>query len=64
VAFTEAQPALIGELAYLISVPDRSSEQHICILLCMNIDSRLLVACHCLRSEDFICTISARKEQK
>lgn len=64
VSFSEAQTAFTDEFARLIPDPDHSSDEDRFILLGTSIGSRLLVVCHCVRSEDSIRIISARKAQK
>ncbi len=64
VSFTEAQTAFTDEFARLIPDPDHSDDEDRFILLGTSIGSRLLVICHCVRSEDSIRIISARKAQK
>lgn len=64
VTFSEAQTAFTDEFARLIPDPDHSSDEDRFVLLGTSIGSRLLVVCHCIRSEDSIRIISARKAQK
>ena len=64
VSFTEAQTVFTDEFARLIPDPDHSTDEDRFILLGTSIGSRLLVICHCARSEDSIRIISARKAQK
>lgn len=64
VSFSEAQTAFTDEFARLIPDPDHSADEDRFILLGTSIGSRLLVICHCVRSEDYIRIISARKAQK
>lgn len=64
VSFVEAQTAFTDEFARLIPDPDHSTDEDRFILLGTSIGSRLLVICHCVRSEDSIRIISARKAQK
>ena len=64
VSFSEAQTAFTDEFARLIPDPDHSSDEDRFILLGTSIGSRLLVVCHCVRSEDSIRIISDRKAQK
>ena len=63
VSFSEAQTAFTDEFARLIPDPDHSTDEDRFILLGTSIGSRLLVVCHCVRSEDSIRIISARKAQ-
>ena len=60
VSFSEAQTAFTDEFARLIPDPDHSDAEDRFILLGISIGSRLLVICHCVRSEDSIRIISAR----
>ncbi|PCJ16549.1 MAG: hypothetical protein COA96_18375 [SAR86 cluster bacterium] len=64
VSFSEAQTAFTDEFARLIPDPDHSADEERFILLGTSIGFRLLVVCHCVRSEDAIRIISARKAQK
>ena len=64
VSFSEAQTAFTDEFARLIPDPDHSDDEDRFILLGTSIGSRLLVICHCVRLEDSIRIISARKAQK
>jgi len=64
VSFAEAQTAFTDEFARLIPDPDHSTDEDRFILVGTSIGSRLIVVCHCVRSEDSIRIISARKAQK
>ncbi len=64
VSFDEAKSFLTDQFARLISDPDHSDEEERFILLGTSIDSRLLVVCHCIRVNDSIRIISARKADK
>ena len=64
VSFSEAQTAFTDEFARLIPDPDHSDDEDRFILLGTSIGSRLLVIYHCVRSEDSIRIISARRAQK
>lgn len=65
VSFEEAKTVFSDEYARLISDPDHSSiVEDRFILLGASIDSKLLVVCHCIREEDSIRIISARKADK
>ena len=65
VSFEEAKTVFSDEYARLINDPDHSSsEEDRFILLGASIDSKLLVDCHCIREEDRIRIISARKADK
>ena len=61
VSFAEAESAFTDARARLIADPDHSEEEDRFILLGMSCRSRLLVVCHCVRNEDRIRIISARK---
>jgi hypothetical protein len=52
------------QFARLIADPDHSGEEDRFILLGTSIHSRLLVVCHCIRMNDSIRIISARKADK
>lgn len=61
-SFEEAQTAFYDERARLISDPDHSAEEDRFILLGLSATLRLLVVCHCYRSDDHVIRIiSARK---
>ena len=65
VSFEEAKTVFTDELGRLISDPDHSElAEDRFLLLGMSIGSRLLVVCHCIRQEDRIRIISARKAEK
>ena len=64
VSFAEAQSVFSDEYARLIPDPDHSDDEDRFIILGVSISARLLVVCHCIRSEDTIRIISARKAQK
>ncbi len=64
VSFSEAQTAFTDDYARLIPDPDHSEDEDRFILLGTSISSRIVVVCHCVRSEDTIRIISARKAQK
>jgi hypothetical protein len=62
VSFEEARTAFFDESARLIDDPDHSGEEERFILLGLSSTLRLLVVCHCYRSEgNVIRIISARK---
>lgn len=62
VSFEEAKSAFYDERAKLIDDPDHSDEEDRFILLGLSSALRLLVVCHCYRSEKgVIRIISARK---
>lgn len=64
VSFREAKTVFTDEYARLIADPDHSDEEDRFIILGASIDSRLLVVCHCIRGEEAIRIISARKADK
>jgi len=65
VSFEEAATAFYDERALLLADPDHSDEEDRFILLGLSTTLRLLVVCHCYRSEDeMIRIISARKATK
>jgi uncharacterized DUF497 family protein len=61
VSFGEAKTVFTDEYARLIADPDNSKSEDRFILLGTSIDSKLLVVCHCIREEESIRIISARK---
>jgi uncharacterized DUF497 family protein len=62
VSFDEARSAFLDERARLIDDPDHSTDEDRFILLGLGSALRLLVVCHCYRSENnVIRIISARK---
>jgi len=64
VSFEEAKSAFTDQFARLISDPDHSEQEDRFILLGASIHARLLIVCHCVRSNDRIRIISARKADK
>ena len=64
VSFDEAKSIFTDQFARLITDPDNSGEEDRFILLGTSIHSRLLVVCHCVRMNDSIRIISARKADK
>ena len=64
VSFEEAKSVFTDPFARLISDPDHSDDEDRFILLGTSIHSRLLVVCHCIRDNDAIRIISARKADK
>ena len=64
VSFDEAKSIFTDQFARLIADPDHSYEEDRFILLGTSIHSRLLVVCHCIRMNDSIRIISARKADK
>jgi uncharacterized DUF497 family protein len=64
VSFDDAQTAFADENAKLIDDPDHSDEEDRFVLLGLSSSLRLLVVCHCYRSEgNVIRIISARKAE-
>jgi uncharacterized protein len=62
VSFEEARSVFFDERARLIDDPDHSEDEERFILLGLSSTLRLLVVCHCYRSEgNVIRIISARK---
>ena len=62
ISFDEAQSAFYDEHAKLIDDPDHSVDEERFILLGLSFSLRLVVVCHCYRSDDeVIRIISARK---
>ena len=62
VSFDEARSVFLDERAKLIDDPDHSEDEDRFILLGLSSTLRLLVVCHCSRSEDHVIRIvSARK---
>ena len=64
ISFSEAQTVFSDQFARLISDPDHSKEEDRFILLGTSIDSKLLVVCHCIKTDESIRIISARKAEK
>jgi uncharacterized protein len=62
VSFEEAQTVFLDEKAIRYYDPDHSEDEDRFIMLGMSIRLRVLVVCHCFRSDDkIIRIISARK---
>ena len=62
VSFDEAKSVFVDENAKLIGDPDHSEEEERFVLLGLSSALRLLLVCHCYRSEgNVIRIISARK---
>ena len=64
VSFEEAKSIFTDPFARLIADPDHSDDEDRFILLGMSLNSRLLVVCHCIRLNETIRIISARKAEK
>ena len=64
VSFDEAKTVFTDQFARLIADPDHSDDEDRFILLGTSIYSNLLVVCHCIRMDDSIRIISARKADR
>ena len=64
VSFEEAKTVFTDQFARMIADPDHSQEEDRFILLGMSIYSKLLVVCRCIRTDEVIRIISARKADK
>jgi uncharacterized DUF497 family protein len=64
ISFDEAKTVFSDDFARLIADPDHSKEEERFILLGSSIESNLLIVCHCIRDEDTVRIISARKADK
>ena len=64
VSFDEAKTVFTDQFARLIADPDHSDDEDRFILLGTSIHSKLLVVCHCIRVDDSVRIISARKADK
>ena len=64
VSFDEAKTVFTDEYARLIADPEHSLDEDRFILLGISINSGLLVVCHCIRENQKIRIISARKANK
>ena len=64
VSFEEAKTIFTDQFARIIADPDHSETEDRFILLGTSIHSRLLVVCHCVRENESIRIISARKADK
>ena len=64
VSFDEAKTIFTDPIARLIADPDNSDDEDRFVLLGTSISSKLLVVCHCIRSNDSIRIISARKAER
>ena len=63
--FEEAKSVFLDENGLLIGDPDHSDEEDRFILLGMSVSLKMLVVCHCYRSEnETIRIISARRANK
>jgi len=64
VSFDEAKTIFTDQFARLIADPENSEDEDRFILLGTSISTKLLVVCHCIRANDCIRIISARKADK
>lgn len=65
VSFEEAQTVFLDENAIRFHDPDHSEDEDRFIMLGMSLKPRMLVVCHCFRSQDAVVRIvSARKATK
>jgi len=62
--FEEAKTIFTDQFARMIADPEHSEKEDRFILLGTSLHSRLLVVCHCIRQNDSIRIISARKADK
>ncbi len=61
VSFEEARTVFSDPFGRMIADPDHSQEEERFILLGTSIHSNLLIVCHCVRADEAIRLISARK---
>lgn len=64
ITFDEDKTVFTDEYARLIADPDNSHDEDRFILMGASIQSNLLVVCHCVRENETIRIISARKADK
>ena len=64
ISFDEAKTVFSDDFARLIADPEHSDDEERFILLGESIESNLLIVCHCIREEESIRIISARKADK
>ena len=64
VSFEEAKTVFSDSFARLIADPDHSQEEDRFILLSTSIESNLLIVCQCIRDEESVRIISARRADK
>jgi len=64
ISFEEARTVFSDDFARLIDDPEHSEEEERFILLGESIESNLLIVCHCIRDEESVRIISARKADK
>jgi hypothetical protein len=64
ISFDEAKTVFSDDFARLIADPDHSQDEERFILLGTSINSNLLIVCHCIRDEEVVRLISARKADR
>jgi len=64
VSFEEAETVFFDEAAILFDDPDHSDMEERFLLLGLSKSSKILIVCHCIRNENMIRIISARKATK
>lgn len=64
ISFEKAKTVFSDDFARLIADPDHSQDEERFILMGTSINSNLLIVCHCIRDEEKIRIISARKADK
>ncbi len=64
ISFEEAKTIFTDQFARMIADPEHSEKEDRFILLGTSLHARLLVVCHCIRQNDSIRIISARKADK
>ena len=64
ITFNEAKTVFTDQYARLISDPDHSGEEDRFILMGVSAQSRLLIVCHCVRDNERIRLISARRADR
>ena len=64
ISFEEAKTVFSDDFARLIADPDHSHDEERFILLGSSIETNLLIVCHCIRDEDTVRIISARRADK
>ncbi len=64
ISFEEAKTVFSDDFARLIADPEHSEEEERFIVLGESIESNLLIVCHCVRDEESVRIISARKADK
>ncbi len=64
ISFEETKTVFSDDFARLIADPEHSEEEERFILLGESIESNLLIVCHCVRDEESVRIISARKADK